>query len=199
MTPTDILSEEHRVIEQVLGCLEKMAERSRSEGRLDRRAAKDAIAFFRTFADRCHHGKEEAQLFPAMEAKGFSPDCGPTAVMRREHELGRAHVRAMDEAIDAAAAGDAEALARFAGQAVSYIRLLREHIDKEDHCLFTAADRAFTAEDQRELMAAFERAEAEETGEGTHETYLQLANDLADRFGVARAFAEHPGCGCHPC
>ena len=36
-------------------------------------------------------------------------------------------------------------------------------------------------------------------GEGTHETYLKIANDLADRYGVARAEASHAGhhgCGC---
>ena len=40
-----------------------------------------------------------------MEAKGFPREGGPTGVMLHEHELGRAHVRGMDEAIELAAAG----------------------------------------------------------------------------------------------
>ncbi len=185
MKPTEILSGEHRVIEQVLSCLEKMAEACRAGGRLDAADAKAAVEFFRGFADRCHHGKEEAHLFPAMEAKGFSADCGPTAVMRYEHEQGRASIRGMDEAIDAAAAGDAAARERFVAHAAAYVGLLREHIRKEDHCLFGMADQAFTAADQQALMAAFSKVESEEIGPGVHEKHLAVANDLAARYGVA--------------
>ena len=71
MKPTEILSGEHRIIEQVLDCLEKMAQNCAAGGRLDKPSAEQALDFFRNFADRCHHGKEETHLFPAMEAKGF--------------------------------------------------------------------------------------------------------------------------------
>ena len=107
MKPTDILSSEHRVIEQVLDCLDKMIQTCQTEHKFDKQSAKDAVDFFRNFADRCHHGKEEAHLFPAMEAKGFARDCGPTGVMIYEHEQGRKFVRGMAESIDAAAKGDA--------------------------------------------------------------------------------------------
>ena len=67
MKPTEILSSEHRVIEGVLDCLEAMVGQAKAAGRLEPQPAKDAVAFFRDFADRCHHGKEEAHLFPALE------------------------------------------------------------------------------------------------------------------------------------
>ena len=76
-------------------------------------------------ADRCHHGKEEAHLFPAMEARGFLRSGGPTGVMLDEHEQGRACVRGMADAIDAAAAGDAAAQRRFLDHAAGYVGLLR--------------------------------------------------------------------------
>ncbi|MCX7887840.1 MAG: hemerythrin domain-containing protein, partial [Verrucomicrobiae bacterium] len=98
MKPTEILMAEHRVIEQVLNVLEAMAERA-ANGDLNRQEARDAVAFFRGFADRCHHGKEEAQLFPAMEAKGIPREGGPIGVMLCEHEQGRAAVRGMAEAV----------------------------------------------------------------------------------------------------
>ena len=105
MKPTEILSGEHRIIEQVLDCLEKIAQNCATEGRLDRTSAEQALDFFRNFADRCHHGKEETHLFPAMEAKGFPRQGGPTGVMLSEHEQGRAYIRGMAEVIDRAAAG----------------------------------------------------------------------------------------------
>ncbi len=200
MRPTDILSHEHRVIEQVLDCLEKMIHPGESDGRLPGQPARDAIAFFRMFADRCHHGKEEAHFFPAMEAKGFPRETGPTGVMFREHDQGRAHVRAMDEAVEAAAGGDAAALKQFVHHGRGYIGLLREHIEKEDHCLYSMANQAFSEEDQHALLAAFEKVESEEMGTGTHETYLAIANELADQFGVPRAevgaTAEQGGWSC---
>lgn len=187
MKPTDILSNEHRVIEQVLNCLEKMIEQYESEGTLEKQPAQNTVAFFRNFADRCHHMKEETHLFPAMEAKGYPREGGPTGVMLREHEQARDCVRGMDEAIEAASTGDGSALKTFAQYARSYIGLLREHMEKEDHCLYSLANQAFTQDDQRQLLSAFEKVENEELGAGTHEKYLQVANELADRFGVPRA------------
>jgi len=197
---TEILSNEHRIIEQVLDCLERMVERVESGGALEAEHARSAVDFFRNFADRCHHGKEEAHLFPAMEARGFPRNGGPTGVMLYEHDLGRGHVRGMEAAIAGAAARDAQARQKFVRHARAYLDLLRQHIEKEDHCLFRMADEAMTAEDQAALLAAFERVEAEEMGTGTHEKFLGLADQLADQYGVPRALVAADGtskrCGC---
>lgn len=197
MQPTDILSAEHRVIEQVLSCLEKMAEAALKEGKLPRQTAEDIVSFFRNFADRCHHGKEEAHLFPMMESKGCSREYGPTGVMLDEHEQGREHIRAMDVAMVAAAAGDPKAVLQFVTQARTYSELLRQHIQKEDQCLFPMANQAFAEADQEALMAAFEHVEGEEMEEGTHEKYLELADDLARRYGVPLATIEAAGVPSH--
>ncbi len=191
MQPTDILMKEHRIIEQVLDCLEKILEQCRAEHKLDAKSAKQAIEFFRAFADRCHHGKEEAQLFPMMQANGFSGGCSPVVVMLREHELGRLYIQGMDAAIEPAAAGDREALEWFVQHGESYLKLLREHIRKEDICLFPAANHRLTERDQEQLLAAFEKVEAEEIGQETHDTSLRIANELADRFGVPRAIGDN--------
>ena len=134
-----------------------------------------------------------------MEAKGFSRDSGPTGVMLHEHDLGRSYIRAMNEAVEGAAAGDAAACANFSKSAAAYIDLLSEHIQKEDHCLFGMANQAFNENDQQKLLAAFAHVEAEEMGVDTHEKYLNLANELADRWNVPRAettISCHHACGC---
>ena len=41
------------------------------------------------------------------------------------------------------------------------------------------ADKILTAGDQAALSEAFEKAETDEMGEGTHEKYHQLAKELA--------------------
>jgi hemerythrin-like domain-containing protein len=196
--PTEILSQEHRVIEQVLDCLEKMALNCAAEKRLDKASAEQALDFFRNFADRCHHGKEETHLFPAMEAKGFPRHGGPTGVMLAEHDQGRGHVRGMADAIEGAAGGEPDAVARFVMHARGYVGLLREHIEKEDHCLFTMANQSLSENDQQRLLEAFAHVEQEHMGLGTHEKFLGIADELAERFGVTRAEGNRgQTCGCH--
>ncbi len=197
MRATQILRTEHRVIEQVLSCLEAMADRACFCGAVDGESARAAIDFFRNFADECHHAKEESHLFAMMEERGFSSAGGPTAVMRSEHRLGRQHLHVMEENLELAEAGDPDALTRFVDAAWEYVTLLREHILKEDNCLFPMADRFLSGPDQTALLERFEAAE-DGGHAGKHARYVALADKLAERFGVTPA-GEAPGCvhgGC---
>jgi hemerythrin-like domain-containing protein len=185
--------DEHRVIEQVLCCLEKLADRCEAGEKLDGTSASEALAFFRNFADRCHHGKEEGHLFPLLEARGLARQGGPTGVMLQEHEEGRRLLVAMARSIERGAPGE------FARHARAYVSLLREHIRKEDHCLFPMAAGILSGADAEALARRFDHAETAEMGEGTHEQFLRLANELADRLDVGRAQVI-PACGhagCH--
>jgi len=198
MKATEILKNEHRVIEQVLDCLDAMAEACQRDGRIGEEPARQAIDFLRTFADTCHHGKEENQLFPMMESRGYSPVAGPTAVMRAEHTQGRSLIRAMEVEIPAASRGDQSARTKWLAAARDYTYLLRQHIEKEDECLFPMADQALRDTDQVELGRQFERVEHDELAPGVHDKYLQLADALADRFGVRknRVPTEGKQCDC---
>jgi len=197
MRPTEILMQEHRVIEQVLDCLEAIANKAETGEQLDEQSATQAIDFFANFADRCHHGKEENCLFPMLEQKGFSPEQGPTAVMVHEHEAGRQHVRGMTNAIDSVAAGDPTASVCFISHARAFIVLLREHIQKEDHCLFQMADQSLTEQEQAQVIDSFNRVEHEDMGPGTHEKYLDIAIQLAKKYGVQCQIAGTvPGTSC---
>ena len=196
MRTTEILMEEHRVIERVLLCLDKIAEDAFTRSAIDVASARDVISFLRTFADACHHKKEEDRLFPAMERCGLPREAGPTAVMRHEHEMGRAFVRRMDDAVTAFEKGVAGSADRYAFEARGFVELLRDHIAKEDQVLFPMADRMLPANVQDELLAGFEHAEKHEVGEGTHERFLALADSLCARWGVAESAGKARSCSC---
>jgi hemerythrin-like domain-containing protein len=200
MKATDVLMTDHRLIEQVLDCLEKIVERAARGQEVEKERAKEALEFCRMFADHYHHGKEEEQLFPVMQTHGFLGGCSPIVVMLREHELSRLYVQGMGATVDAAAAGDPEALEWFIQHAQSYIKLMREHIHKEDTCLFPAANHALTDKDQKNLLGDFEKAETQDIADGIPEKYHDLANRLADYFEVPRAAVDSAGhgvgCGC---
>lgn len=189
MKPTEILSAEHRVIEQVLDCLEKIAQQARESDVLDVDASAIALRVLETFTDECHHGKEERRLFPMLQSRGFPTGVGPIAVMLEEHELGRAHVRGMETALRALSSGRSNSIRVFVAHALGYVELLRAHIAKEDEILFPMAEAVLSDADREELVDSFAAVEADELGAGTHESMLGLANELAERFGVRKAAA----------
>jgi len=152
---TQMLEEDHVVIESVLSALSVMIRRSRDTGALDLDDARETIRFLTEFADTAHHEKEELHLFPAMERAGLPPQGGPTSVMREEHDAGRAHVRAMTAALDASPP-DIDA---FQTRASSFVLLLRDHIAKENQVLFQMADQLLSPEAQQEINAAFAAAD----------------------------------------
>lgn len=180
MNATDVLKHEHQVILMVLGATEREAQRIQAGRPVDAVTVGKMLDFYREFADRCHHAKEEKLLFVKMAERGMPVEGGPIAAMLHEHTLGRGFLRATGEALPLAGTGDAAAAAAVGENLAGYVRLLQAHIRKEDAILFPMADRLFSDEDQRLLSEAFDRTEAEEIGAGVHETYHQLAHELAE-------------------
>jgi hemerythrin-like domain-containing protein len=171
---TEALKHDHRVIEKMLAVLEKLTQ-SPAE---PLETWEKVVDFIRNFADRCHHLKEEKILFPALEERGVPRQGGPIGMMLLEHEEARAYVRGMADGLELAK-GDPEAATPIIfGNAEAYLRLLRQHIDKEDDILFEMADEALTPEEQKKLLREFEEHEAKEIGSGVHEKYLKIAEEL---------------------
>ncbi|HEX7594656.1 MAG TPA: hemerythrin domain-containing protein [Anaerolineae bacterium] len=171
MKATQVLRDEHEGILAMLAVVEAAAYRLRDGKNIPPDLMTKAVDFFRNFADKCHHGKEEKQLFPALVEHGIPKEGGPVGVMLEEHDQGRALVRGMKDAADKFAAGDMTAKPALVSNALAYVKLLREHIDKENGVLFPMADGALNDREQGELYDAFERIEAEEMGAGVHERY----------------------------
>jgi hemerythrin-like domain-containing protein len=178
MKATQILMEEHRVIERVIAALEKNAVRLNQGASVRPGFFIDAAEFVRGFADGCHHLKEEKALFPSMAAQGVPVQGGPIGMMLQDHEMGRACIQDMRSAADRWAQGDKAARQEVSHYALEYAELLRQHIYKEDHILFPLAERALPETQQESVAEAFDHLEHEETGEGVHEKYLSLAEAL---------------------
>jgi len=178
MRPTETLMHEHKIILQVLDAAEREARQMAETGEVRVERLEQMVDFFRNFADRCHHAKEEKLLFVRMEERGVSREAGPIGVMLYEHELGRGHVRAIAELLPQVAKNPA-ARREIQQHLEDYIQLLRDHINKEDYILYPLADQLLSPEDQKALEEAFVRVEREEIGEGVHEKYIELAHALA--------------------
>lgn len=178
MKPTQTLMDEHRVIERMMDIVEAAAARLEWGESVPPNVFADVGLFFSRFADKCHHGKEEANLFPVMVRRGIPQEGGPVGVMLAEHVQGRGYVRAIRD-LGAQYADGKLSDTRPLIQAVrSYVGLLRPRIQKEDRILYRMADQMMTEQDQRDLSEAFDRVEREEMGDGEHERYHTMIEQL---------------------
>ena len=178
MKATDILMEEHIVIERVLTALETSVHRLEQGQNVRPGFFIDAADFIKGFADGCHHKKEEEVLFVSLLAYGLPTQGGPVQVMLSEHDQGRKLAAQMREGAQRWEAGDPSGRLEVISAAKNYVAMLRNHIYKENNVLFPMADRVIPPTEHERLSEDFERVEHEETGEGVHEKYLALANKL---------------------
>ncbi|MCQ4347967.1 hemerythrin domain-containing protein [Pseudomonas stutzeri] len=172
------LRHEHDVILSALAILERMATRA-ERGQLPAEAAGELLDFLRAFVDQCHHGKEEALLFPALIAAGLAEHGGFVDELHAEHVQGRALVQAM-----AQACGNGRPGGEFAALATTYATQLRAHIDKENAALFSMTERLLDEPILAELQQAFAAHEEKVMGHGRH---AQLHAQLQ------RLAAQYPG------
>jgi len=175
---TDILMNEHRIIERVLDALEVAARRVESGLPVPPEYFLEAADFIAGFADGCHHRKEEGVLFLELAASGMAIDQGPIAVMLNEHDQGRTFTRAIREAAHTMAEGDPSAGRALVANVLGYVALLHDHIIKEDEVLFPLADHLIPPDRHDQVLAAFARVEHLEAGPEAHQKYLDLADRL---------------------
>lgn len=173
-----ILMDEHRVIERVLASMETFLGRMDEGIEGERASLSDFVRFIKEFADRCHHGKEEDRLFQAMCDHGFSREFGPVATMLHEHGVGRGHVAALSAVAEGKGRLGEVDKEDVKLHAMAFIRLLREHIQKEDQILYPMAQNMVPRPVMEGLAAEFEEFEKNVMGAGEH----QKLHDLADRL-----------------
>jgi hemerythrin-like domain-containing protein len=173
-----VLTNEHRLIERVLGSLETFG--LEVEGGLvpDRPVLADYAAFFKGFADAAHHGKEEDILFRRMTERGFSLEAGPLAVMLHEHQVGRGCVSALRQVGEGSGPLSAVEAQLVLENAQAFVPLLRAHILKEDRILYPMAVRALSASELDAMDTEFEAFDARAKADGS----LDLLHGLADRL-----------------
>ena len=85
---------------------------------------------------------------------------------------------AMSRALADHQAGQTGAAAALREAADEYVKLLTDHISKEDHVLYPIADEKIAAPVQAAMVEAFEKIEEERIGVGTHERYHEMLKEF---------------------
>jgi Uncharacterized conserved protein len=182
MKPTEDLRQEHKAIKTMLGIMTRIANDIRNDKEFDIKNIEDIVNFLRVFADKCHHGKEENVLFPALIASGMPAENGPVSVMLHEHTLGRGYIKEMSDGVDNWKNHQMTADKLIATAMTNYVTLLQNHILKEENVLFVMADRMLTAPMQTEIALRFEQIEEDGVGHGVLEDFHQLLEELLKRY-----------------
>ncbi|MEK7233909.1 MAG: hemerythrin domain-containing protein [Elusimicrobiota bacterium] len=190
------LMDDHQVILRMLRALNGMC-LCLGEGKKVPLADLDAaLDFIKTFADHCHHGKEEDFLFPAMGEVGFPREGGPVGVMLSDHEEGRAYVKSLSVALERVRSGETAALKDLARAAAGYCSLLSAHIGKEDNILYPMAMDAIPEARWKILKNEFDRIESERMGPKRRAGYVELVDRLMISY-PAPELAQPSGGMCH--
>ena len=182
MRPTEELKNEHNGVLLALKILEKVCNLYKEGNPLPVQHIAQLLDFLTVFVDKCHHGKEEELLFPAMIELGFSKTEGPIAVMLFEHQEGRSFIKGMKDAYEQLGKNSQKGSDDFIQHAMSYIGLLRQHIEKENNVLFMMADSRISQIKQKELLEGFEEIEEKQIGKGRHEEFHEMLHLFRDIY-----------------
>ncbi|MBS1271995.1 MAG: hypothetical protein MAGBODY4_01131 [Candidatus Marinimicrobia bacterium] len=182
MKATDVLRDEHEAVRVAMQILGKICDRIEAGEDFEVRHLEQLLDFIRVFTDKCHHGKEEDLLFPAMEEIGIPSEGGPVGVMLSEHETMREYIRNFANALERYGAGDESAKDDIVENVRTYLQWLDGHIEKENNILFMMADSHLSADKQEELYEAFETLEEERIGKDVHEQFHQMLHELAKHY-----------------
>lgn len=160
----DVLMEEHRMIEKLIGRMRRSCMELLAGADIDVELFRKYVTCAREYADKAHHGKEEQILFQIMtEQLGEPAQKLIYNGMLVEHDQGRLYLSDLAAALDeyescaADATGtDAADTTEHRGMSVDkeqackldvivsaggYCRLLQRHIEKEDGVVYPFAER----------------------------------------------------------
>jgi hemerythrin-like domain-containing protein len=142
MMPVGPLMIEHRLIERMVKLMAEELPRMEEKRGVNIGFLSEAIDFIRTYADRCHHGKEEDILFRDLAAKPLSVE----------------HKRIMNELVDAKeryARTQKDGFQEIKTCLTELVEFYPAHIEKEDKHFFLPIMNYFTREEKDAMLQEF--------------------------------------------
>lgn len=147
---------EHRLIERMIRIMNKGLARIKQEKKVDLVFVDTVVDFIRTYADRCHHGKEEDILFRDLSKKPLSLEHKKMmGTLIKEHVLGRNNVKKLITARDDYARGNGGALDDIISNMEILAKFYPKHIEKEDKHFFIPCMDYFMEEERNNMLQEF--------------------------------------------
>ena len=171
------LQHDHRAIQSVMTAMGALADAlERGEG-ISREILRDLTRFVDTFADRCHHEKEEKYLFPLLKEKDLPEIDAELRKLADEHHSGRAMAAQFERSAVAY-------LSHRPGASIELVRAMRQlaalydgHIEREERVLLPLMEGKLSRKEQEWLRDKFSEIEWY-IGLEVHRNYEVLAEDM---------------------
>lgn len=156
MLPVEILINEHRLIERFVKLIKKEMEKIVETQKVEPNFIVVAVDFFRTYADRYHHGKEEGILFKELSQKKLSANDDKMMLeLIMEHAYARRTVSNLEGLKETYLAGKVDALKDILQLLSVLVELYPTHIEKEDEHFFFPSMKYFSQLEQEEMLNKF--------------------------------------------
>jgi len=153
MMPIGPLMIEHRLIEKMIAVMKEHLKAIEEQSHIPSGFIEATVDFIRTYADRCHHGKEEDILFRELKKKSMSPQHKRTMEeLIEEHVWGRNTTKALLESYTSYRHGNAESLSGVIAHLKELIDFYPVHIEKEDRHFFRPVMEYFTQEERDAML-----------------------------------------------
>ena len=132
-----------------------------------------AVPFFRNYADKYHHYKEEFLMFGFLAQKKEGQLDHEIGSLRHQHEVGRECISRIEKSINGYAMGNEIATTSLLQNLASFISILSRHIYREDNLFFPMVEQELSSHEKATLLEQFKIEEK------TLKKDNPLANNLA--------------------
>jgi len=175
MMPTGPLMIEHRLIERAITDIQLRLDGQSPGKAIDPAYVEVVVDFLQTYADECHHGKEEDILFRDLEWKTLEPELDASMhQLIADHEWARDTTRRLVAANVSLAAGNQASMVEVRRLLTDLASFYPGHIQREDESFFRSAMAYLTDNEQAVMLEAFAKFDASLI----HEKYRRLVQDL---------------------
>lgn len=178
---------EHRLIERMIGIINRALARIERIQEIDPLFVDATVDFIQIYADRTHHGKEEDIMFRSLKDKDMSAiDRLVMKGLIEEHVFGRSATKALVDANTKYRNGDTSALREVSSHLRTFVNFYPKHIEKEDKVFFPAARAYLSDEEDQAMLTEFMDFDRKMI----HEKYKLVVQSLEGN-DVAVRFKEH--------
>jgi hemerythrin-like domain-containing protein len=156
MTPIGILMVEHRLIERMVALMQRELEKIEQGKKPDLMFIDGAIDFAKTYADACHHGKEESILFDKLAMKKLLPEHKKLMdELVLEHIQSQKIIANLEMARESYLKGDSDVVGPILTICRSLAEFYPRHMEKEERDFFTASMEYFSKREGEEMVKRF--------------------------------------------
>jgi len=168
---------EHQIIEQMIEPIKKQMTEIDENKKVNSAFIEIIVDFIRTYADHCHHGKEEGILFRELGKRDISQEHSKTIrELIQEHVYARKTTTQLQKANENYLNGDSRSLTDIRKCLNDLAELYPQHINKEDNSFFHPSMDYFKPYEQEAMLQEFYEFDRKLI----HEKYSKVLDEMKE-------------------